>query len=235
MLGQWWGSVQQPVDSLPAPTLWLDANDPLDNGTHPADLSALATWFDKSASGNNFTQGTGALQPTFIDNSINGLPAISFGDTPYMGGAVISTVQYTVFVVGICNDISNPRTYFYNGNSGGNGQGVKAVTNPASKNGLLYGGVTWLEDGDPDAGVPHIYNASWNGTVTSYFIDNVSTAISGSASAPNSATTSGTLGADPGGGAALDGMIAELLFYNRALTSDERDAVYTYLSDKWGI
>lgn len=47
-------------------------------GGSPANGSALATLTDLSSNTNNATQGSGALQPTYTENSLNGYPGITF-------------------------------------------------------------------------------------------------------------------------------------------------------------
>lgn len=57
-------------------TLWLDANDPLGDGTQPATDTVVPVWYDKSGNSNNvlFNQDTGG--PNFFKNIINSLPAM---------------------------------------------------------------------------------------------------------------------------------------------------------------
>ena len=61
---------------------WWDCNDPSANGVQPANGASLATLVDKSTSGNDFTQATGAAQPTFSASAKNG-----------KGGILLSTTQ----------------------------------------------------------------------------------------------------------------------------------------------
>lgn len=216
--------------------LWLDGNDPAGTGIQPTDGSSLATWVDKSSSANNFTQATGGLQPIFSKNIINGLAVISFNGSSYIRGTAIATVQYTMYVV--AESLSGGPTtqaFFYNGNSGANGQGAMAITSPSHTLGALYGGVTWVEDGFQDVNNPHIYTLNWNGTNTHFFIDNVSTVVSGNASAPNNATGTATAGAVSSGGSQFNGYIGEILYYTNAVSNSDNTKIYNYLSTKWGV
>src|SRR5204863_7884544 len=65
--------------------LWLDGADPSANGVLPSNGTGLQTWVDKSTQGNDFSQATSALRPTFQTNIINSRPAIlTNGSTQYM-------------------------------------------------------------------------------------------------------------------------------------------------------
>jgi hypothetical protein len=52
-----------------------------DRITGLADGAAVATWGDVSGNGNSATQGTGANQPTFQTNELNGKPVVRFDGT----------------------------------------------------------------------------------------------------------------------------------------------------------
>lgn len=58
--------------------MWLDAANPLNNGTVPITGASLGTWYDKSGNANNatFVQGS-AGSANFFRNQLNGLPCLS--------------------------------------------------------------------------------------------------------------------------------------------------------------
>jgi hypothetical protein len=62
----------------PKMLLWLDGNDPLGNGTPPADGTALSLWADKSGRQSNALQSNASFRPTYESNAINGRGAIQF-------------------------------------------------------------------------------------------------------------------------------------------------------------
>ena len=62
--------------------------------------SNVTAWADSSTGGVSFTQGTAALQPVYVTNSINGLPAIRFGSGARKRLAANKSVTArTVFIV----------------------------------------------------------------------------------------------------------------------------------------
>lgn len=82
--------------------LWLDGNDPAGTGTKPANSSAVATWKDKSKNALDYTQATGANQPIYNTNYINGLGALTFNGSQYLTcayNALINGTSFTQYAV----------------------------------------------------------------------------------------------------------------------------------------
>ena len=87
-----------------SPALWLDASDAttITSSGSPAKVSQ---WNDKSGNGYNFTQATGAAQPTLTTNAINGVSALSFDGSDTLTSSSAADVMLsgatgaTMFVV----------------------------------------------------------------------------------------------------------------------------------------
>jgi hypothetical protein len=78
----------------------LDAYDPLGTGVLPASGTPITTWADLSGSGNDVTQSTSSLAPTFnYDSSYPGL--LFDGSTQYMTGpsSKVTATTFSVFIV----------------------------------------------------------------------------------------------------------------------------------------
>jgi len=89
------------IFSIPGLQLWLDANDPLGNGSGPEDGTTLTTWYDKSPNAYNAI-ATGS--PVIQTDSLNSLPGIAFvGNTG-------PTIYYTAPIPP--NTFSNATTFF---------------------------------------------------------------------------------------------------------------------------
>ena len=75
--------------------LWLDASDSttITSSGSPAKVSQ---WNDKSANGFNFTQGTGAAQPTTGATTQNGLNVLDFAGAQSMANGTASNFLFTV-------------------------------------------------------------------------------------------------------------------------------------------
>lgn len=65
---------------LQEPLFWLDAMDIQNDGTEPAEGSAISKWYNKSSSGFLMpNQSNINLRPTYNKTGMNGLPALMFG------------------------------------------------------------------------------------------------------------------------------------------------------------
>lgn len=93
-------------------TLWLRA----DAGISATSGSRISSWLDQSSSVNNLSQTTPNLQPTYMDNIINGKPIVRFtGPGQVMQSvnpAMIGSTSFTAFTVGKFSSIP-ANTYQY--------------------------------------------------------------------------------------------------------------------------
>jgi prepilin-type N-terminal cleavage/methylation domain-containing protein len=202
----------------------------------------VANWYDinpQSNTKNNAYQTVTANQPTYVTNVINGLPVVRFvnssalylnlpdGTVPYNNSA------YTIFFVSKVNSL---------GGYGLLGSGTYGSNN--STNCFRYDAANYLK------------NYWWNADITStsgaiaaskfYIIDfyydlsNRKIYINGTlnttlSSGNNSSTSSNNSIGKTYNTEYMDGDIAEIIIYNRALSDLERKAIETYLSRKWAI
>ena len=222
--------------------LWLDAAD-----TSSASMilsgSNVTTWKDKSGTGNNATANTGTV--TTNSTQINGLNTIRFATSSFLYIASFAmTTNISVFAVlrGVAAQGTGPKGYFFLGN--GAQPSFFVYTLPPA-NGNLAG---------PFSGwVASTGETNWYMPSSDYFLnntgfiytDNNSSFVNGSqltlnpnrASVPNT-VTAGTYSIQVGGRSASDSIdfdFAECLFYNRTITTTERQQVEGYLAWKWGL
>ncbi len=215
--------------------VWVDANDPSANGTQPSNGSTIATFSDKSPAANNFVQATSILRPTYSTNTLNGKPTLTFAGTQYLTGATTSNILYSAFVVGKTTITSTVQSYFGNGTVGSDGQSMLAITGPSKKFGMLYGGSSWHEDGNPDTNY-HVFNGLWNGSVSLFYVDNISQPIDNDTFAPITGTGASSIGANNSGSSGLIGNVAEILFFdNQLVDPSKKNVIYNYLKNKWGL
>ena len=189
-------------------------------GSLTLDGANVTDWADITAAEIMFSQGDTNSQPTYIDNAINGLPAVRFSDSSRNRMyADKSAVAQTVFIV-------NKNTSF------GSLDGIWG-------NNLVDAGIrgasstSWQHPGNDDTfnetgeiridgivknsftfGAPHILMAdrsnsvSWVTAIGDYWKSNDYTR-------------------------SYRGYIGEVLVYGRKLTDPEKDAVTAYLKEKW--
>ena len=222
-------------------TLHLDASliTGLSNGDN------VSQWRDQSDNGNNFAQ-SGNNRPSYRTSAINNLPAVRFdGTNDYMTGnrwsSYATSTAYTVFVVGKATNVNTnsdrgDRNDGFWGDTGGN---VAQFLRSSSRVGTLnYDGTNDKIEQAYTVGTWKVFTSSLgsgyisikqNGTAAS-------TASSGNTDSLNNSLELGRVYSSfYGNQLCLDGDIAEMIIYNRSLSTAERDAVEMYLVTKYGL
>lgn len=210
--------------------LWLAA----DNITGLSDGAQVASWPDASGGDLHALQATSGLRPLYKTNIFNGLPVVRFDGTddtmvanwPYTHEAqcVIAVVRRTgtksnysaaVFTRNLYISLENPGaspshwiTYLMTDVT--SGQSVAAAASIISANMRAYNDIDLVTNG---ASVTRTNGAGYFGASHTFY----------------------TLGANETGVQTAQMDLAEVLAYDRALDTDEREAVEQYLSLKYAI
>ena len=201
---------------------WLDASEP---STFTLSNGFVTAWRDVSGAGVHFTQANPAHRPKWVENAINGKPAVLFGD-----GAVRTRLE--------ASKTAQARTVFI----------VNRMTSYVSLGGL------WGESFQDKNGVRLNSSTTWRHTGNSAdqndFSFNGEMAINGVAgysfasqplhilSAVSSTTREfraalGDYWFSSQYSRYFAGYVGVVLVYNRVLTTEERQSVETYLNEKW--
>lgn len=201
-----------------------------------ADSNGLVSAWTDQLGGLSAGQSNPSIQPSLIAHDVNGLPALRFDggnnylDTNFVG---MGGQELTFFVV----------------TKGNQYQSLLRFQPPGSGNYLVY---PWSSnpvfinsaDGGAGAGIAAgLVSGQWNiGEVTYKAGDQMTTYDNGNLVASRAAANIGlpgglplTIGRYLGGGEYLQGDVAEVLIYNRALSSTERETVEDYLNGKYAI
>lgn len=198
------------------------------------DLSSgfATSWDGISGTGESATQDMQTDKPLYVENGINGLPSLRLGgsnDWMDLNDSVISNDDFTIFVVAQYNsndfsyligtDTSN-RLYLFN--VGGVFQGI--IGDPAVAIGTV-----------PSDTQPHIFTLQKSGNSFSLKVDD-NEEQSGTTPATGSVVGLNIGSFNEGASGFLDGDIGEMIMYDRALSTVEKDQVIKdYLSPKWKI
>jgi hypothetical protein len=220
--------------------LWLDANDPSNTGVQPADGSPLDNWVDRSFLAYT-ASATGAERPTYVANSQNGLPTLSFDGTQQaMSIASFTTNAKSSIFFAAKNPTNADGVMFMEmspdaGANDGfwifttNGYHVRNIGSSAGTS----AGSAWMGSAFAlfdctfgSEGVPNLL-LDKNGV-------NLSTA-NGSGIINGSITTSLNIAARNIGGFFFPGTIGEILIYNRGVSNAEKAELLDYLGTKWGV
>jgi sugar lactone lactonase YvrE len=220
--------------------LWLDGTDPAGTGVTPSNGSTISTWVDKSGNANSPTSSSGTY-PTYTSTSravtwTGGAAQLTFPTS--LHSAVVGTA-FTIFFV-------EQRTT-------GSENFIIRGTNLANNSNLLIGhgglsaSTSWrfaFYGNDLDfTGLPS-YSSGESATVSCFMYSDPNRAIyhngsiAANASDTNSTDLASWTGAMIGGNYnwnAYFGNVFEMLIYNTALTTAQRQSVEDYLSTKWKL
>ena len=230
-----------PID-ISSLNLWLDAADVTGTGSNPAD-GTLATWVDKSGVGGT---ATAFGSPTLSSTAVNGKPGVSLNGTSmgYRGAVTNSGTVVTAFVVATLDSGAKR----YGRLVSLTGDTTSDVTNPQCV-------IPFYRDPDTAQNIAGYRTAKKStrptpGYATPFYaasiFDNTNNTVyvNGTAGTPVGSTgsfliTKYGLGIPGNGSPATDdywkGYVSEVLVYNSALSTTNRQAVEAYLATKWGI
>ena len=237
--------------------LWLDATDA---ATITASGGAVSQWSDKSGYASNFTQGTGANQPTTGSRTINSKNIIDFDGTNDFLSCPSSTGLFkylhgstggTTFFVGIVDDTAAAKGLFGSAQFASAQTGITSQLTASEKTELLIArgesGVSTAVAFDVNtltAGSAFYLTNKWDGgnaTAGDRLRESLNgAAFAGANSLTNAASSSNStydmaIGSVGSGTTPFDGGIGEVIFYEGILSDGNIDLVEAYLASKWGI
>jgi hypothetical protein len=213
---------------------------------NPADLDRIGRWNNINPNilplaRNHATQTNDAKQPQYIRKGMNGLPALKFDGTDdffsFNGNFLVGS-DYTIFVVEARG--SNKATHFF---LGGAGTAVNSRLHVGYRSNYTITLAHFYRDLDKT--VPNF--ASQVGVAHSFIFSKVNgKAIwtngggkvfnqEDSAKEPLISYANSVIAGNNEANTYFIGNLAEIIFYTRALTDQERQGVEAYLSKKWGI
>ncbi|NMH86204.1 LamG-like jellyroll fold domain-containing protein [Flavivirga algicola] len=220
--------------------LWLKADAGVEEAANDSaeDTDPVLNWLDRTDNNNDATQATGTNQPIFTENAINFNPMVDFDGTNHeMLATTASNATMTIFAV--AEGTYNTTKHLLNLNGGGSGSVSIEQTSATAFQGRYYDGSvpTGVVSTTIADGVPFLVNYDFVAGSNSQLYDAgvAQTAASTNANTLPASLTAG-IGTHPTNTARRwDGGIAELIVFNQALTSGERDQVESYLAIKYGI
>jgi len=231
------------VPGISGCTLWLDA---ADSSTFTfSSGSNISQWRDKSSSA---LTGTAVNSPTLIQSGINGFPSVSFnGSSQYINfGNVLNMGTNHIYVFVVCQFSSTA--------SGGVVGKTSARGNPA-RWALLResGNMIMIIEGASVAinNCTYADSSTRARVLTGYWdrsnvfnlengIQRAVVALADTTSLSNTdplyiGAYPNSTGTGPLAGLYFGGTIAEIIVYQAALTTTQRQQVETYLASKWGV
>jgi hypothetical protein len=248
-----WGVANQisaPTD-IAGCTLWLDA---ADSNAMVLSGTNVTQWRDKSGNGYNFSVPSSFTSPTYSSNAINGLNSVSFAGAGTQGASTNILANTSIPIVGSAYSIfaiarqnaSAPSYTGYNYILKGNTSSDYFVffgNNPA-KNFATFTGTSggWNDIASNTPAISVTSTTLLMGMVVSGSV--LTPYYNGNAMNTKTGTTGNFSGISLGDayisgsnftGQNWNGLISEIIIYNTALSTAERQQVEKYLARKWGL
>ena len=210
--------------------LWLDADDvstfTFGTGT------AVSQWNDKSGNSRHVVQATGAQQPD-RSATYGARTAVRFtaSNSNVLRPGASATVNQPITLFAVAARSSGSGSANARIIASFSGTGFQLLIGEGAL-GSLYAGTAFVTQGSaPSAGVLHQISAIANGA-SSQVWGNGTAGTAGNAGSNSLALS--TVGASGNNTNYLQGDIAEVIVYDSALGTTDRQAVETYLKSKWG-
>jgi hypothetical protein len=216
-------------------SLWLDGTDINGNGTKLTNATSISTWVDKSGNGRNVSQATSTNQPTFSSNGVlfDGVNDFLLTSVPL--SSLITDSNYTVFI---------SATNFSISGGGPSYTGPMFICDENAWFGIFIssaaiGAYNWDNNADY-ASVP--FTSPGTAIVTTQHTNNIlSASLFGNTPVTTASGNTGNLtytlalGRSYGGQYYTQCLINELLIFNVALNTSQRQQIEGYLAWKWGL
>ncbi len=254
------------VNSITGLILWLETTDEknfaigtttLLDVDRPENNQAVGRWNSRNPniianSANNPTQATGANQPLYISDAINGLPALKFdgvNDTLSISNLELlrGLNKLTIFFVAKTPNTLPGGTTFLNifraepsiamGFGYAASSGLKCSRHVNTSN----TSASWIGSWDPanaiilKAATPTICRLIYNGSSLRGFANGPSGGDTAGAASGYIATTTNINIGSSSGAEFFNNQIGEIIIFNRNLKNEEINSIENYLGKKWGI
>jgi hypothetical protein len=209
----------------------------------------VSAWADQSGQGHDASQGALGLQPLLVNNALNGNPVVRFsglGQFLSIAGQPLTSQQFTIIAVVNDTRASGDGSFREVYSNWGGGNGITSVflgTTGSSPVRARFtdemGGATdplHTQTGFGDISNPatHFIFTGVSGASDATIFQNTNLiADKGSPLSFRDLTTAYHIGSQGGAGEFWQGDMAEILVYNRELSSAELQQDWSYLSQKY--
>jgi hypothetical protein len=197
-----------------------------------SDLDPVAVWTDVSGNGRDASQPTPESRPVYAASELNGLPVVQFSGSSHLKTASWAALAQPNTFFAVCRGLyNNPNTYVCDGLTTSDRHAIFQTTGSIR----MLAGTQLSFTGSTNPALqdsPQLLQALFDGATS---FGRAGGGPAGSGNAGTQVLTGLTIGARSPGSENLQGFIAELIVYDRALTEQEIQQVATYLSDKWSV
>jgi hypothetical protein len=222
--------------------LWLRS----DTGVATNASGGVNSWADQSGKGNNAKQTDDTMAPSLVPNAINNLPAVRFnGNNNYLDVADAPSIEITgdisSFAVIRVDDFSNYRSVW--------GKTVSNLPGPTDWYLVSGTGVPLVYRGDGTsanlgnvtadrpvrAGTYLILGFVMGGTTLTHYLNGFAIGSGQITATIADGATALKIGSRDDLVTKMKGDLAELLIYDSALSDTDRNAIFDYLKNRYGL
>ena len=223
------------------PWIWLDANkiNGSDDSGNPSDGNNVSSWVSRSGS-RSAVQSTASAQPDWEEDRFNSLPSVEFTAAEYLliGSEAWNADDMSFFFAGLWGTGYGFFSRWAHSSSAKQFQIRKNIIYASDNGTTTRTGLSWTAD------ISNFRVDSFIKDGTSYaYRRDLSSHASGTEAntetlpnSPQYTVLGGQVGFTNGSGfLGTPGQICELIVWDSALSSDDRDTVESYLSEKYGL
>ena len=199
-----------------------------------SDGDLVSTWTDQSGEENDLTTSSSSDDPVYSDNVLNGNPVLDWSGSESMS-ADMDPLDLPVDVFVVAKSEAGSTTVIHDGYLGTETGDITFLEDDGDgvEDWRMYADTSFNIDapGNPDDW--NLLNSVYDGGNSEWYVNGG--LINQGDSGEDGTVNPFTLGSDRDEGRNVEGGIAEVMFYDRKLGSDEREDVEEYLQDKWGL
>lgn len=207
--------------------LWLKA----DNVTNVLDNSEVRMWPDSST--NNKPATTSGTPATWMQNQQNGKPGVDFNGTTMFLQGTVPTISATCSVFTVHRfDVTNANQFTI---KLGTSQGFSHQVLATGLRSVQHRAVANCDDAPASLLVEQWTSVRTPTPLESMWVARTNVTISNSGSACSAPNVSYFVASFDGAIGFMNGMIFEIIVYERSLSTTERQSVENYLAVKYGL
>jgi len=211
-----------------APTAWYAARK-----ESYSDTDSVPTFNDQSGNGNDATQGSATLQPTFDVDGLGGRPALVFDGSDYLQSAGwTNALPNTVLVVGNITNAEDDVTFIFDSANSSGRSSIMSVAADSPDSIGIYAGGTQSGGVFPKTS-DFLLACLFKLSGSEIFLGGQSVSTSGGSGTQN--MIGATIAADRLGNNGAIGVFTEILIFNRTLTTAQRQALEDALGAVYGV
>lgn len=208
-------------------------------GAGVSGTASVSSWADQSGNGYTLTPPSGKA-PSLTTSAINGYPAISFNGSQRLINASFTLAQpYTIIVVGKVNSTDADAAVFFD--SYNNSQAVlyRGTSGDLPNQFVFKAGGSAVQQKTANSNF-NLHLVATSSTLDLYRFNGETQDYANKAWGTNgiSGLSIGDIRGNPNavvGGYALDGVVAEIVIYSRALTATDLQQLQTYYKNKYNL